>query len=262
MYTKKGFPEVGDFVIVTVKRVEPSSAFVGLDEYEKLEGMIHVSELSRRWVRNIKTYLNIGRKLVCKVMDVDTYKGHINLSVRRVGAAQERNKTKEWSEEKKANDILEVFAKMNKLPLKQVYEKVGNSILEEYGLLYPVFLDISKEGLATLDALKVDKTIAKKLVELIQKRIVPKIAKIEGKIIMSSTKYDGMDIIKKAIEESKKVSKKNKADFDIRYLGAPDYGFAITGDNFKIIEHALEKVSEYLEDFITHNNGTVEIKRN
>jgi len=261
MYKKQGYPEVSDFVIVTIKRVEASSAFVGLDEYDNKEGMIHVSELSRRWIRNIRSYLPIGRKLVCKVMDVDKAKGHINLSVRRVGAAQERNKEKEWADEKKANDILEVFAKMNNITVKQIYEKIGSRILDEYGSLYPVFQDISKEGQKILDDLGVENKIGKKLTELIQKRIVPPIAKIAGKIIMSSTKSDGLEIIKKAIIEAGKISKKKKADFEISYVGAPEYKFAITGEDFKIAEDALKEISEYLEKFIGHNNGTVEVKR-
>ena len=129
MYQKKGYPEKDDFVVCTVKNLLPSSVIVILDEYENLEGMIHVSEITRKWVRNLRTYMKIGTKTVCKVMSINKERNEINLSVRRVGAAQHRNKLAQWSNEKKANDIFEVFAKQNKIKVKEVYTKIGNIIL-------------------------------------------------------------------------------------------------------------------------------------
>ena len=40
---KKGYPEVGELVVATVKTVKPYGAFVTLDEYENKEGFIHYS---------------------------------------------------------------------------------------------------------------------------------------------------------------------------------------------------------------------------
>ncbi len=91
MYQKKGYPEKDDFVICTVKNLLPSSVIVDLDEYENKEGMIHVSEITRKWVRNLRTYMKVGTKCVCKVMNVYEERNEINLSVSRVGAAQHRN---------------------------------------------------------------------------------------------------------------------------------------------------------------------------
>jgi len=70
-----------------------------------------------------------------------------------------------------------------------------------------------------------------------------------------------LQIIQSAIAEARKLSQKHKADFEISYLGAPDYKFSITGEDFKIAEETLKDISDYLEKFIEHNNGTVQIKR-
>jgi len=261
MYKRKGFPEKGDFVICTIKRVLPHSAFVDLDEYENKEGMIHVSEMPRKWVRNMKTYLKIGKKLVCKVMDVEPEKNFINLSVRRVGASQNRTKLSEWNNEKKAHDILEVFAKQNKKTIKTIYNEIGNKLLDKYGLLYPVFLEVASSGSKTLIDAGVKKDLAEKLTELIQKRIVIPKAEIEGILTMSSAASNGLEIIKTAIAKAKGLAKKEKVGFEIKYLGAPKYKFKIIADDFKTAERILSKLEEEMTAFLKANEGSVEFKR-
>ena len=261
MYQKKGLPEKNDFVVCTVKKILPHSVFVDLDEYDNKEGMIHVSEIARKWIRNIKTYMKEGTKVVCKVMDVDPAKNHINLSVRRVGASQKRMKLAEWSNEKRANDILEVFAKQNKLTTKKIYDSVGNKLLEKYGLLYPVFLEVASVGSAPFDDAGIEKKLSAKLTELIQKRIVPPKAEIEGLLILSSTASNGLEIIKSAIEKAKELAKKKKVNFEVKYLGAPKYKFKIISDDFKTAENALEEIEDLLSNFMKKNEGTFELSR-
>src|SRR3990172_10182004 len=139
MYAKKNLPEKDGLVICTIREATPSSVFATLDEFEKAEGMIHVSEIARKQVRAMKVYLKPGTKLVCKVMSIDTGKRYAELSIRRVGEGQRRTKLQQWRNEKIANDILEVFAKQSGLTTKQAYDKVGYPIIEKYGGLYPAF---------------------------------------------------------------------------------------------------------------------------
>ena len=52
MYEAK-FPEVDDVVMVQVKSIAEMGAYVSLLEYNNIEGMILLSELSRRRIRSI-----------------------------------------------------------------------------------------------------------------------------------------------------------------------------------------------------------------
>lgn len=261
MYQKKNFPEKEDFVVCTVKNILPSSVIVDLDEYEKKEGMIHISEIARKWVRNIKTYMKVGTKLVCKVMEVKPAENLITLSVRRVGAAQHRNKLAQWNDEKKANDILEVFAKQTGLTPKAVYEKVGNKILDEYGVIYPIFIKMAHEGEKILLDLKVEKDIVKKLTELIQKRIVLPKAEITGIISMCSAASNGIEVVKQAIAKATEIAKTKKVDFEIKYLGAPNYKFKIIAPDFKLAEDVLKEICISITKLIESSEGLVEFKR-
>ncbi|MEQ2158015.1 Eukaryotic translation initiation factor 2 subunit 1 [Goodea atripinnis] len=55
------FPEVDDVVMVNVRSIAEMGAYVSLLEYNNIEGMILLSELSRRRIRSINKLIRIGR---------------------------------------------------------------------------------------------------------------------------------------------------------------------------------------------------------
>lgn len=69
------YPEVDDHVIVLVKNVAEMGAYVELLEYNNIEGMILLSELSRRRIRSINKLIRVGRTEVVVVLRVDKDKG-------------------------------------------------------------------------------------------------------------------------------------------------------------------------------------------
>lgn len=60
MYENK-YPEVDDVVMVQVKSIAEMGAYVSLLEYNQIEGMILLSELSRRRIRSITKLIKAGR---------------------------------------------------------------------------------------------------------------------------------------------------------------------------------------------------------
>jgi translation initiation factor 2 alpha subunit (eIF-2alpha) len=83
-----------------VKNIAEMGAYVALLEYNNIEGMILLSELSRRRIRSISSLIKVGRQEPVMVLRVDKEKGYIDLSKRRVSeedvaACEERyNKSK------------------------------------------------------------------------------------------------------------------------------------------------------------------------
>ena len=69
------FPEVEDVVMVNVRSIAEMGAYVSLLEYNNIEGMILLSELSRRRIRSINKLIRIGRNECVVVIRVDKEKG-------------------------------------------------------------------------------------------------------------------------------------------------------------------------------------------
>ncbi|KHJ81647.1 S1 RNA binding domain protein, partial [Oesophagostomum dentatum] len=78
------FPDVEETVVVNVRQIADMGAYVSLSEYNGKEGMILLSELSRRRIRSVNKLIRVGRSECVVVIRVDKDKGYIDLSKRRV----------------------------------------------------------------------------------------------------------------------------------------------------------------------------------
>ncbi len=255
MYKKKGFPKRNELVLCTVKSLDTHSAMMELDEYNNVEGMLHSTELHRRWLRKWKSMLKPGTKTVCMVMDADERSGHVNLSIKRVGEGQQINKLAEVKRERAADGILTFFGKEN--DIKDVYVEIGNKILEEYGRLYPFFVDIASEGSKLLTEIGIEKGLAEKLANFIANRITVPKASVTGEIRITSLEPNGIVLIKSALNNAIDFAKKQGAELELIYLGAPRFKFTLTAENPKIRDRTLKEIEELLKDSI--NNGEVKI---
>ncbi len=75
-FYEQQYPEVDDLVIVEVRSIEEMGAYVALKEYNDIEGMILLSELSRRRIRSVNKIIRVGRLEVVVVLRVDKEKGN------------------------------------------------------------------------------------------------------------------------------------------------------------------------------------------
>ncbi|MCF6138507.1 S1 domain-containing post-transcriptional regulator GSP13 [Pseudalkalibacillus berkeleyi] len=79
--------EVGSTVEGKVTGIKPFGAFVALDDQH--QGLVHISEVSHDYVKDINDHLSVGDKVEVKVMNVEENSGKISLSIRKTQAAPE-----------------------------------------------------------------------------------------------------------------------------------------------------------------------------
>src|SRR3989475_281823 len=148
------FPEVGDLVVATVKRVEDYGAYVKLDEFAGIEGLVHISEMATTWVRNIRDHAREGQKLVLKVLRVNPQRNQIDLSLRRVTGREKSEKMLEWKKERKADAILKSTADKLQRPEPEI-DDLRTVLLDKFGSLYEPLeesIDNGTEALAKAGA--------------------------------------------------------------------------------------------------------------
>lgn len=71
---------VGSVVTGKVTGVQPYGAFVALDE--NTQGLVHISEVTYGYVKDIHDYLKVGDEVNVKILSVDEKAGKISLSIR------------------------------------------------------------------------------------------------------------------------------------------------------------------------------------
>ena len=74
--------EVGEFVLGTVNQVRPYALFMSFDDGSK--GLLHISEISDEYVRDIETYGVVGDVIKVKVIEVDPFNGFLRVSYKQV----------------------------------------------------------------------------------------------------------------------------------------------------------------------------------
>lgn len=72
----------GKIVKGTITGIEEYGAFVSLDEY--YSGLIHISEISHGFVKNIEDYVKIGDIIYVEVLDVDEELCQLKLSIKNI----------------------------------------------------------------------------------------------------------------------------------------------------------------------------------
>src|SRR5712692_1924100 len=133
--SQAAYPEVGDLVVASVTRVEDYGAYVKLDEFKGIEGLVHISEISTTWVRNIRDHARVGQKLVLKVLRVNLQRNQIDLSLRRVTGREKSEKMLEWKKERKAESILKSAGDKLQKPEEDA-DVIKNTLMEKFGGLY------------------------------------------------------------------------------------------------------------------------------
>jgi predicted RNA-binding protein with RPS1 domain len=72
----------GKIVQGTVTGIETYGIFVSLDEY--YSGLIHISEVSHNFVRDIHDYVKIGDTINVEIIGVDSENFHLKLSIKNI----------------------------------------------------------------------------------------------------------------------------------------------------------------------------------
>ena len=72
----------GKIVRATVTGIESYGAFVSLDEY--YSGLVHISEISHNFVKDIRDFVKIGDTIYVEIIDVDDKLGHLSLSIKNI----------------------------------------------------------------------------------------------------------------------------------------------------------------------------------
>ena len=256
------WPEVGEFVVCTVKNVTDFGAYVELEEFGGREGFIHISEIKAGWVKYVRDYVREGQKIVCKVLNVDPSRGHIDLSLKDVNDHQRRAKIQEWKNEQKAAKWLQFVAEETKTDegtLQDLHEK----LVEEFGSAYSAFEEAAVEGETAFKEIKINKKYLKSILKIAGENIKLPFVDIAGYVDLTCNLPNGIDVIKQALSAANSVSEADGIDvkLEISYTGAPRYRIKVIAPDYKKAESVLKKSAQIAVDTIAKLGGHGTFKR-
>jgi translation initiation factor 2 subunit 1 len=259
-FKKHGMPEDGELVICTVKKILPHAAFVILDEYENTEAMLHVSEISSRWVRNIKEYVTEGKKVVCKVLQTNIERGHIDVSLKRVTNSE---KTKKLNDEKtsvRVEKLIEVTAQKMKQDPKKSLQQIGSKLIEHFGSLIEFYETVKAEGVSTILEVDIPEIWKKELMSQINEQLEAIRVNVQSAFEVKSYLPDGVAKLTEFFTKTINFAKEKKIELKFHYISSPNYTLEITAKNYKDAEMQLKSIMECMLNAAKQNKLEIAVK--
>ena len=250
-------PEVGEIVIATIKKTGDHGAYVSLDEYENIQGFLHISEIAPGWVRKVTKYVKEGDKKVLLVKKIQENRAEIDLSLKQISKEQRKKKLLDVKRFEKEQGILKNIQDKVKLSSKEI-EGLEEKLLSKYNSVYDAIIEIATININVIDDLEISEKIKDSIEELSKKIKLPTV-EIRGILEMTSNKSNGIEIIKKILLDAIKESKNEK--IDVSYLGAPKYRLSIIAQDFKTAEKTLKPILAKIEKNASKANTTFKFSR-
>ena len=249
-------PEVGEIVVATVTRIVDQGAYVNLDEFNNIQGFLHISEIATGWIRSVEKFVKVGEKKILLVKRVNTTRSEIDLSLKQVSADQKKKKLLELKRNEKEQTLIDGLKSKAGLSQTEV-DKLDEVLVNKFNSVYDAFAEIVSKGITVLDGLNLSKKVISAIEEISSKIQVPHV-EIRGVLEITCTKPDGIEIIKKSLFDA--IENKD-ATVEINYIGAPKYRLTISAQNFKTAERVLKPVLSTIQDSIEKKGGTFKFTR-
>uniref|UniRef100_A0A832EMK1 Translation initiation factor IF-2 subunit alpha n=1 Tax=Ignisphaera aggregans TaxID=334771 RepID=A0A832EMK1_9CREN len=250
-FRKKGLPEVGELVIARIDKVFEYGAYATLLEYEAQEAFIPWSEVSTRYVKDIRDVLKEGRVVVGKVIRVDKKvpKVQVDISIKRVLEGEKRIKILRWKRLQRAQKIVELAAKNIKKNLNDTYSEVWSKLekdIDPMSILEQCIL----EGPEVLIRKGIPGYWSTAICEEAKKHISIKMVKIRAIMKIASYKSDGIERIKKILTSIYNIELPQNTKIYVYTIGSPRYRIEIMAPHYKDAEKIFNHVNIMLHNLV------------
>jgi len=221
------FPEVDDVVMVQVKRVAEMGAYVQLLEYNNIEGMILLSELTRRRIRSVTKLIKVGRIEPVMVLRVDKEKGYIDLSKRRVSPEDIQACEDRYSKSKMVHSIMRHVSETTCTDLHSLYVSLGWPLYLKHGHAFNAFkIMVTDHNLifsdSSLNNEVINESVKHALIKDICRRMTPQPLKIRADMELTCFSSDGIECIKDAMRAAESSSTK-ECKVKVSLIASPLY---------------------------------------
>jgi len=255
------FPEIEDVVIVEVKQIADMGAYVQLLEYNNTEGMILLSELSRRRIRSINKLIKVGRNEHVVVLRVDREKGYIDLSKRRVSPEDVARHDIKYSKAKAVHSIMRHCAEQLDLDLQPLYEAIAWPLARKYDHCYDAFAKSITDEAAVFEGIQMTPPVKEALMSQIKRRLTPQAVKVRSDFEVTCFSYEGIDAIKAALFAGEAAGSSDQCTVNIKLIAPPLFVMMASSMDKKVGLEALQKALDVIDEEIKSRKGRMVVKQ-
>ena len=256
------FPAVGELVIGNCSKVTPHGAYFEIFDYQSLgseAGFVHISELSRTWVRNIRSQVREGQRVVAKILRVDERRGEIDMSIRRVSEPQRRSKMTDLKLENRARGIIAIACEKTESELESI-EKI---LLAEYGSVYEALLTLREKDAKFLTKINIPADVSEVLYDIAVTELQPPTVRLQGVISLTCYESDGSVVLSEFFKNYTKLFKKKhkESELALQVISPPLYRCTIESPDWKAAESDWKGIQKEIHDYFRSVDMEISFER-
>ncbi|MGC8586705.1 MAG: S1 RNA-binding domain-containing protein [Candidatus Micrarchaeia archaeon] len=248
MIVPKALPEVGEKVIIKVKKIMPFGAYCNIIEYGNEEAYLPIKEVASGWIKNIHEFLKEGKTEVAKVIYVDKEKRAIDVSIKKVNEKEYKDKLNAYNMEKRYEALFKQVLASTKT------ESQEQQIRQELSKHFNTFteaIDSVMEDPSIINSLSIDSNFKTEFVDAIKKNIKPKIYEVTYVVELNTPRAANIETIKKAFLEIEGMGLK------VNYMSAPHYRISSEAKDYFIAEEKIKEAEKILGKYFKQDGFTL-----
>lgn len=241
-----------------VRTIEPTAAYCHLLEYGNVEGMIPLSEVSRRRIRSIGKHLRVGKTEVVQVFRVDKEKGYIDLSKKKVTEVDIRQAEDRYNNAKAVHSIMShvgiEWARRSECDvenLEGLYEMIAWPLARKYSSAYEAFKTGNASPEKVFGPLNLHPELYTLLVKDIQERLKANPHRIRSDIELTCFAYEGIDAVKEVLLQGEQMGTESCL-LKITLTACPHYVLRVQSldkvEAFTVIRAAIAQMTQLIKD--------------
>lgn len=245
-YYQKKFPDVNECVMVKVTEINSDGVYVKLLDYGNIQGLLLLSEISKKKMHSIYKYISVGNIEVAMVIRVDTEKGYVDLS-RKYLTEQDKIECKDkYAKTCVVKNLVNCVAKKTGFSKKMIYE----TFIWHLDDVYNVFHKFNSDNTVLDDIHDVDVKILEQFKQEIPKKFVNKIVSLKFIFQLTCFKYEGIEAIKTTLIKGKEMLTRDlnpSCNFKIFLKNSPYYIISVDVDE-TLAEESKKIVYNHIEN--------------
>ncbi|KAL0227625.1 hypothetical protein RCL1_003769 [Eukaryota sp. TZLM3-RCL] len=261
-FYEQEFPAVHDLVVVRVTRIDEMGVYVDLLEYGDRQGMFLPSEVTRKKARALTQHIRVGNIEYAVVLRVDSEKGYIDLSKRRVTKDDIAECEMKYFKGRNAHNIFIYVAQINKVDLKIVLEQFGWPLYRMFGHAFDAFTSFLQGKEVFEQLLQEHPDIPLPWIESAKDRIRKVMAaqpvKVRTDFELTCTTLEGIDAIKAALRAGTTCT--TELEIETKLVAPPLYVMSIVSQNRDKALGILRAALEVVRSEILSHGGKLVVK--
>ncbi|MCS7145122.1 MAG: S1 RNA-binding domain-containing protein [Nitrososphaerota archaeon] len=251
------FPQQGELVIGTVTRVMRHGVVVRLEEYDGLEAFVPLSEISMKWVRNIRDFLREGQRTVFRVVRSSPESLQVDVSLRRVTPKEKAEKMAEWNKVVKVSKMLSILAEKTGVDKSVIEAGLVKPAAERRRDLYELMEDIAA-GDEVPSWVNLPAEVKSALVEFCKKEI-KKTVSVSRVFVNLYAGRGGVGVIRRAAQEAMSLAGGGEK-LSITVIGPPRYLLRVEAATPERVEELKQLAIKRMAQIVSEHGGRASVE--